>query len=197
MEREKTESLIHQVCSGDRTAATAFFRQFGNAVRKAVVSVTPKGNAYTRDDLFMEACKHIMEKNWYILRQLKNPELLVPYLITVSRRWVLHVVQKEERKKSFPDQSIAFRVWAEESGDSTSSFTEEYHNAIRDATASLSNRDRLFIADAFSGDYPTDELCKRFGLCNANALYKKKNKIKNSIGKKMRQYLLIRQEHYG
>jgi len=47
MEQRENSELIAEVLAGNRKAAEDFFRRFGNAIRKAVLSVAPKGDAVT------------------------------------------------------------------------------------------------------------------------------------------------------
>lgn len=129
------------------------------------------------EDLFMETLKHLFDNDYKVLKQFKWQCKLSTYIYMVTRRYILDIIQRENRIKSRICHEVTPDAIMIECDEENNKYSEIQINAYKDAMNKLDPKDALFIKMLVIENKSTSEVMTFFGWNSENSVYSRKNKV--------------------
>lgn len=156
-------TLVAAIRGGDTAAWGDVFDQHRDAVLRTALAITR--NRSDAEDVMSATFLRGVET----LDQLREPELLRPWLLSIARRRALDSVRPSRRRET-PGDEVGLYEPAPDAGDALDGLhREEQRELVADALEALEPRDRVALEFADAQDLDGQDLADALGISRNNA----------------------------
>lgn len=171
------QQLVEKLISGDRSSGRIFLEQYGDLIWSIIHAIDNRSNTMESEDLFMETLKHLFDNDYKVLKQFKWQCKLSTYIYMVTRRYILDIIQRENRIKRRICHEVTPDAIMIECDEENDKYSEIQINAYKDAMNKLDPKDAIFIRMLVIENKSTSEVMAFFGWNSENSVYSRKNKV--------------------